>query len=365
MKDKISFVCIGQAGGNIGELLAETGYNVLAINTSKEDLNTLKVVPHKYHVPDGIGCSKDRKEAKRILDAHITDIVDQIDNYCNEEIIYCVFSAGGGTGSGFSPDLIDALIGTYVTEDGYSEKKIGVITILPSDTESPQAKMNAYQCLEELSELEDCMCNIFILDNNKTQNIKTLNSQFVDMFTEALSIPSKHKSASGNVDMAEMIRMITTPGISVISVTSGKTDDRKIIEKIRDGIFAPINDSPEAKSMSYMMSSTITPLNYKLFITEFGQYVDEFHTINQNINIVMLNGLAFPSERLNSMYSNLKQSTEVIRSNRQRRSSTKKMEENANLLDDLVAPAKARVRTEQLSGNSRRSELLNKLKSRR
>ena len=362
MKDKICFVCIGQAGGNLGELLAEQGYNVLAINTSQEDLNTLKVVTHKYHVPGGIGCSKDRKEAKRVLDAHIEAIVDQIDNYCSEEIIYCIFSAGGGTGSGFSPDLIDALIGMYVDDDGYACKKIGAITILPADSESPQAKMNAYQCLEELSELEECMCNLFILDNNRTQNLKTLNSQFVDMITATLSVPSKHKSASGNVDTAEMIRMFTTPGVSVISVTSGKTDDRKIIEKIRYGIFAPINDSPEAKSMSYMMASTITPLNYKMFIAEFGQYVDEFHTSNQNLNIVMLNGLAFPSDRLSSMYTNLKQSTEIIRSNRQRRSSTKKMSQDSSILDDLVVQPRAHVKTEQLNGNSRRAELLSKLK---
>lgn len=364
MKDKICFVCIGQAGGNIGELLAEKGYNVLAINTSKEDLNTLKIIPHRYHVQDGIGCSKDRKEAKRVLDRSITDIVDQIDNYCSEEIIYCIFSAGGGTGSGFSPDLIDALIGMYVTPDGYATKKIGAITILPADSESPQARMNAYQCLEELSELEEYMCNLFILDNNKASNLKTLNTQFVDMFSTALDVPDKHKSSSGNVDTAEMIRMITTPGVCVISVTSGRTDDRKIIEKIRDGIFAPINDSPEAKGMSYMMSSTITPLNYKLFVTEFGQYIDEFHTINQNINIVMLNGLAFPSERLSSMYSGIKKSTDAIRSSRQRRDITKKMDQDSTLLDDLVTQPRSHIRPEPAGGNSRRNDLLNKLRQR-
>ena len=76
MKGKIGFVSIGQAGGNIGDLLAEKGYNVLAINTSKEDLATLKFITHKYHVPNGLGCSKNRDTAKQAIASYFDNIVD-------------------------------------------------------------------------------------------------------------------------------------------------------------------------------------------------------------------------------------------------------------------------------------------------
>ena len=53
MKNKIAFVAVGQAGGNIGKLLEEKGFSVLYMNTSKEDLNTLEHVKFKYHITGG------------------------------------------------------------------------------------------------------------------------------------------------------------------------------------------------------------------------------------------------------------------------------------------------------------------------
>ena len=41
MKDKIAFIAVGQAVGNICLLLEIMGYTVLYINTSREDLDTL------------------------------------------------------------------------------------------------------------------------------------------------------------------------------------------------------------------------------------------------------------------------------------------------------------------------------------
>lgn len=41
-ENKIAFVAVGQAGGNIGQLFEDRGFNVLYINTSQEDLDTLE-----------------------------------------------------------------------------------------------------------------------------------------------------------------------------------------------------------------------------------------------------------------------------------------------------------------------------------
>ena len=53
MKENISFIAIGQGGGNIGSLFENLGHNVLYINTSQEDLKTLDEAKHKYHVKGG------------------------------------------------------------------------------------------------------------------------------------------------------------------------------------------------------------------------------------------------------------------------------------------------------------------------
>ena len=71
MKNEIGFVCIGQAGGNIGNLFDELGFNVLYINTSQEDLDTLKGAKHVYHIPGGEGCSKNRDKAKGVLASNL------------------------------------------------------------------------------------------------------------------------------------------------------------------------------------------------------------------------------------------------------------------------------------------------------
>ena len=50
MKNKIAFIAVGQAGGNIGQLFERRGYTVLYINTSQEDLDTLEKAKFKYHI---------------------------------------------------------------------------------------------------------------------------------------------------------------------------------------------------------------------------------------------------------------------------------------------------------------------------
>ena len=53
MKNKIGFIAVGQAAGNIGLLLEQRGYKVLYINTSQEDLNTLPGAKFKHHIKNG------------------------------------------------------------------------------------------------------------------------------------------------------------------------------------------------------------------------------------------------------------------------------------------------------------------------
>ena len=65
MKNKIAFVAVGQAGGNIGRLFEQKGFSVLYVNTSQEDLDTLDHAKFKHHITGGEGCNKDRRKAKR------------------------------------------------------------------------------------------------------------------------------------------------------------------------------------------------------------------------------------------------------------------------------------------------------------
>ena len=86
MKNKIAFVAVGQAGGNIGRLFEEKGYTVIYINTSQEDLDTLTAAKYKYHIPDGEGCNKDRHKAKQLVVDDFDRIAAEIDSKITQKI---------------------------------------------------------------------------------------------------------------------------------------------------------------------------------------------------------------------------------------------------------------------------------------
>ena len=103
MKKKIAFIAIGQAGGNIGQLFEERGFSVLYLNTSEEDLSTLKKAKYKYHITGGEGCNKDRKKAKQLIIDDYDQIAAEMDAKLDAEIVFIIFASGGGTGSGAGP----------------------------------------------------------------------------------------------------------------------------------------------------------------------------------------------------------------------------------------------------------------------
>lgn len=64
LKDKVVFVGVGQAGGNIAKEFDSLGYKTFFINTSVEDLKVINVPDEqKYHIPYTSGCAKDRDKA--------------------------------------------------------------------------------------------------------------------------------------------------------------------------------------------------------------------------------------------------------------------------------------------------------------
>ena len=92
MKNKIAFVAVGQAGGNIGQLFEQKGYNVLYINTSQEDLDTLEKAKFKYHIPNGEGCNKDRRKAKQLVIDDFDQIAAEIETKIKSELIFVIFA---------------------------------------------------------------------------------------------------------------------------------------------------------------------------------------------------------------------------------------------------------------------------------
>jgi len=302
MKKNIGFITIGQAGGNIGLLFQELGYKVLFMNTSQEDLDTLKGAKQTYHIKNGEGCNKDRDKAKSLIFEDFSAISKQIlQNFKEEEFIYVIFSSGGGTGSGSSPMLIELLI-------QHLDKKVGAITILPNRNEPSKPFINAYECFTELEGIEN-VCATFILDNNSNHDKLLINIEFVDLFDSFINI-SGHYDTSGNIDTAEMKELLSTRGAAIISkIAKSTSSTSSLLESVNKNIFAPLEGD---KVIKYIGISTSAQIDTGDVMQEVGTCLDVYQATNPDDTVAIFCGLSFPYAVLEQFRESIESSREAI-----------------------------------------------------
>ena len=337
MKEKIAFVAIGQAGGNIGQLLEEKGFNVLYLNTSEEDLATLDMAKHKYHITGGEGCNKDRRKAKQLVIDDYDQIAAEIDAKIKADIIFTVYSSGGGTGSGAGPMLTDLLI-----DDGYT---VGTITVIPALTESIRSHINAYECFSELTKIEN-MASCFILDNEKGKKLD-LNREFVDNFASFVEIPVKNKNIEGNVDKAEIIETLKSHGMAVIVQSTGNSAD--IIQRLNNSIYARTEQDRAVKYLAAVLGADVDIRDIE---KEVGIPVDTFQTYSDH-TILCVSGLSYPQQRLEEVYKRVETNRETVKKNL---SATHETEMKADV-DFLHEPAPGMKKSPEKKSMSRRDLL--------
>lgn len=302
MKEKIGFIAVGQAGGNIGKLLKTNGFDVVFLNSSKGDLDTLNIdKDKKYHISEGLGCAKDRKVAKQVAKNDFKNINDFIQKILNDkELYYILFSSGGGTGSGISPTLAKIYAQAL-------NKNVGIITILPSDKDTLQAQINSYECMKELVEIED-LCGFFILDNASNNNTEHINKNFVNLFTKIFEY-KKYETSKGNIDESEILKLLKTRGMLNIATCKNDETTKKLIENINNNIFAKPEKDGKIK---YLGLSKGINFEENLFKSEVGKYLDKFENVNKDYTLAILSGLTMPFKRIKSINEKITAEKETI-----------------------------------------------------
>lgn len=325
MKNKISFVAVGQAGGNIGQLLEQKGFSVLYINTSKEDLDTLENAKFRYHIPNGEGCNKDRHKAKQLIIDDFDNIVTEIEAKVRAELTFVIFASGGGTGSGAGPMLMDLLI-----DEG---KSIGAVTIIPAPEESVKSHINSYECFTELTEITGTAA-CFVIDNKKGDRL-SLNRVFVDSFLAFLDIPEKHRSVKGNIDRAEVLETLKAHGMAIVT-SSPAVESAEVIQAIRESISA----APEMdRAVKYITASMAGNVQMADLEKAIGTPIDNFQTYNEEGTICCISGLTYPQTRLDMIYNKVSENRELIKKNL---SATKEtgLKKGVNFLEEMDPPKK-------------------------
>ncbi len=300
MKKEVAFIALGQCGGNIGKLFLHNDFNVVFINSAKEDLDLIKA-DKKYHLNLGEGCNKDRTKAKILLKNDINNLVEYINKNISEEHIFLIGSSGGGTGSGILP-----LLGKILS----STKKVGVVTALPSFDESVQAHINTYDMFKELSKIEK-LGSMFILDNNNDNNKLNINENFTRLFTDLINV-REHNDINGNIDKAELKQILTCRGCTVISKQTKGIDE--LFKRIKNSSTFSIYSNE--KSLKFALYSSSTKLDRDELINNFGTPQDIYtNSGNKKTSLLVLAGLPIPTERFKKIKESVEKSKEELSKN--------------------------------------------------
>lgn len=288
MKNSIGFLGIGQAGSNIALGFERLGYNVAYLNTSKEDLESLKYVKHKIHIRGGEGASKNRKAVLQLAAESIDDILGDITSILTQEYIMLIFSTGGGTGSGLGP-----AIASYLSS---INRKVIVAAVLPDNNESPRTCENAYNTCVDISGLQN-IGSVFLLDNANIEDKFILNDVFVKDIDNLLTL--NNCSKFGNIDKSEIKTMLSTPGLSMITRQSkAKSTAPFIINGLTNNIYAKVeNKSP----IIVGISTTNRSLNFDDIYCEIGYPYDDFRGVSSVNTLCIACGYQWPMQRLDSL----------------------------------------------------------------
>lgn len=280
MREQFGILGLGQAGGNIGMEFEKLGYTVAYLNTSKEDLNSIKGV-HKIAIPNADGAAKDRKRVLRLSSEHIGDIVDKIISILPQKYIVCTFSAGGGTGSGLSIPLM-----TYLTQIG--RVCIPVVALPNPNIESAKSCENSFNCCAELMSIQGLGAT-FLLDNSKCDKF-VINSRFTRELDAFINL--QNSSMYGNIDIAERKQILSCSGIAVIGkLSKAKSIASEIIQSLHNGIYAEIS----SKTAMYLgVSTSNRSLDINSITKEFNSVYDVFTGTSEASTIIVAAGLQWP-----------------------------------------------------------------------
>lgn len=284
MRNQFGILGLGACGSNIASLFEKKQYTTVYVNTSQEDLNSIKGI-HKIAIPGAEGAAKDRKRVLQLATESFPDIIEKIQSVITQKYILVIFSSSGGTGSGLSTPIL-----RYFSQSG--KVCIPVVVLPDENIESAKSCENAYNTCAELMSIQGLGAT-FLLDNSNDDKF-AINRKFVNEFDTFVNI--KNSSIYGNIDMAERKQILSCPGIAVIGkVSKTKSIASDVVHSLQNGIYAKI----ESKNAYYLgISTSNRSLDISSITREFVSIYDVFSGISESTTISIVSGLQWPLKRI-------------------------------------------------------------------
>lgn len=321
---KVGFLGLGQAGSNICEVAEQYGYRTAVANTSRADLESITGVRNKLLIGNNDGCGKDRSIAKEEAKKHYKELVNFVkEKFVEEDIVYLVHSTGGGTGSGMSPIFSDVLT-TMIPE-----KTFGIISVLPSFSESMVAQVNTLECLNEIYKLG---LPTILLDNNKFKPgisrkgiFDNINAAIISDFNALFK--ERKSSKYGNLDTGDLKKILKTPGVMLIKNANFKENEveestlsKVVMNSWDDNIYCPVEYDNVIKRAGFIYEipeSMTRSVDYASINKEIGvplEVFEGYYTPQKgDLNIVsVLSGMSFPESRIDQLKEHIKKRKEDV-----------------------------------------------------
>lgn len=172
---KFAFIGVGQAGGRIARQFYQYGYRrVCAINTAQADLQLLKLPDENKRVvgrtkgaggnPE-IGRASVTAEREQIHDLMLSSFGEDFDR------VFVCASIGGGTGAGGCLEVTriakEMMARLELSDVEHKDPRVGMILVLPRESDGPAAYASAAKVLEEAVALAPHGISPIILVDNQ------------------------------------------------------------------------------------------------------------------------------------------------------------------------------------------------------
>lgn len=323
----IGILGVGQAGGNIAEIASTMGFQTALINTNQRDGLVNTKVERKYFVPGYNGAGQDRSIGLRAVNENYREIIDFVQrSFKNIKLLLVAFSTDGGTGSGMSPLLIDLFL------DQLPGVNIGAIAIVPDRNVLAGNRINAAECIEELSKI-DSLSSVFLVDNDQMRKLNpqsskhqiylSSNHQVMEAINNVLQV-TKKSSVYGNFDETDLMNILGTRGVTLVSsatLTDAKTTSdvaSKIQQSWANSIFCPVESTGVIRAgLIYEGSETMAKLiNVPAVFERVGEPLELFEgtyisEADPTITTI-LSGLPFPARRMLALEESLEKNKDRL-----------------------------------------------------
>lgn len=327
LKDIISFVSVGQAGGNIVHEFEKMGNNCFYVNSSLDDLDTLDTDDsNKYCIENTKGMAKDIIYAEQIIKSNDNDfkIAEKIyKRNPNANIYFFAFSLAGGTAH-MAPHIMVKF------KEYFPNKILNAIVVKPHNDED---MLMYYNAIKNLENIKKCMemgviTNLQVLDNNSKEfgEKLELNKEFCKLFDEILSF--ENINCEGNLDEEEFSRLFSTKGVTVIHRLDNGDLANNLTKFEDETLYASFIKNPTTHGL-ILNKKQNNSINRSIIKDVFGIPAVTHDTVWDNdYNIIVSTGMEFNNGLIKETASHY---NEIL--SKKKESESKINEENINTED--------------------------------